>query len=124
MDEKLIEAFVDWVRSLNSANIELYKTEEVAGSLHITARKGMDLKTTAKLTKELQDGQLQGGHVTSEHGETKVNFRINFRDCHVFYTLFTSEPDITYVVKAIEKIMEGHIFDNQTELLKFLGKSN
>ncbi len=122
MDDTLIKAFVDWVRSLNSANIELYSTEEVAGSLHITARKGMDLKTTAKLTRELQDGQLQGGHVTIEHSETKVNFRINFRDCHVTYTLFTGEPDITYVVKAIEKIMEGHIFDKQTELLKFLGK--
>ncbi len=124
MDEELVEAFVDWVRSLNSANIELYKTEEVAGSVHITARKGMDLKTTTKLSKELQDGQLQGGHVTIGHGEKKVNFRINFRDCHVTYTLFASEPDIDHVVKAIEKIMEGHTFDKQTEILRFLGKPN
>ncbi|MCL5949892.1 MAG: hypothetical protein M1490_05385 [Candidatus Bathyarchaeota archaeon] len=123
MDEKLVEAFVDWVRSLNSANIELYKTEEVAGSVHITARKGMDLKTTAKLTKELQDGQLQGGHVTIEHRGTQVNFRINFRDCHVTYTLFTNEPDMTNVIKAIERIMEGH-YDKQSKLLKFLGKPN
>lgn len=122
MDEKLIQPFVDWALSLNSANIELYRTEEVAGSIHIAARKGMSLKNTTKLNKELQEGQLQGGHVTIEHEETKVNFRINFSDCHVSYTLFTVEPDITCVVKAIEKIMEGHQFDKQTELLKFFGK--
>lgn len=124
MDDKLIKAFVTWVQSLNSANIELPSTEEIAGSLRITARKGMDLKTTAKFTQELKDGQLQGGHVTIEHGKTKVNFRINFRDCHVTYTLFTGEPDITYVVNAIEKIVEGHRFDKQTRMLQFFDKPN
>jgi hypothetical protein len=123
MDEKLADPFVDWV-SLNSANIELYKTEEVAGSLHITARKGMDLKTTAKLSRELQDGQLQGCHVTIKHGDTQVNFRINFRDCHITYTLFTSEQDITYVAKEIEKIVGGYIIGKQSQLLKFFGKPN
>lgn len=124
MDDKLVEAFVTWVQSLNSANIELPSSEEIAGSLRITARKGMDLKTTAKFTRELKDGQLQGGHVTIEHGKTIVNFRINFRDCHVAYTLFTGEPDIAYVVNAIEKIVEGHRFDKQTRMFQFFDKPN
>lgn len=125
MDEKLIKAFVEWIQSLNSANIELASTDAIAGSLRITARKGMDLKTATKFNKELKNGQLQGGHVTIEHDKTKVNFRINFRDCHVTYTLFTGEPDITYVLNAIEKIMEGHQFDKQTRPLKeFFDKPN
>ncbi|HEX2935485.1 MAG TPA: hypothetical protein VHO72_09050 [Bacteroidales bacterium] len=122
MDDKLKKAFVGWIQFLNSANIELPSTEEVAGSLHMTARKGMDLKTAAKFTRELRDGQLQGGHVTIGHGETKVNFRINFRDCHVSYTLFTVEQDIAYVINAVEKIMEGYKFDKTRPLKDFFDK--
>jgi len=125
LEERLIKSFVDWIQSLNSANIELSSTDAIAGSLRITARKGMDLKTATKFNKELKNGQLQGGHLTIEHDQTKVNFRINFRDCHIFYTLFTIESDIMYVIGAIEKIMEGHSFDDDKKgLFKFFGKPN
>lgn len=118
MDGKLIASFVEWIQSLNSANIELASTDAIAGSLRITARRGMDLKTAEKFAKELKNGQLQGGHVTIEHEQTKVNFRINFRDCHITYTLFTTEPDIAYVLNAIEKIMEGYNFDKPKRMLQ------
>ena len=125
MDEKLITSFVEWIKSLNSANIELASSDAIAGSLRITARRGMDLKTAEKFSEELKNGQLQGGHVTIDHEQRRVNFRINFRDCHITYTLFTSEPDITYVLQAIEKIMEGFNFDKPKRLLdEFFNKPN
>lgn len=124
MDETLIGSFVDWIRSLNSANIELATTDAIAGSLRITARKGMDLKTADKFYKELKTGQLRGGHVTIDHDKIGVNFRINFRDCHITYTLFTSEAEISYVLNAIEKIMEGYHFEKPKRLLEFFGKQN
>jgi hypothetical protein len=117
MDEKLITCFVEWINSLNSANIELASDDSVAGSLRITARRGMDLKTAEKFAKELKNGQLRGGHVTIEHEQVGVNFRINFRDCHITYTLFTSETDMTYVLRAIEKIMEGYNFAKPKRML-------
>ena len=125
MDEKLIKLFVDWINSLNSANIELATNDLIAGSLRITARKGMDLKTASKFAEELKNGQLIGGHVTIDHENTIINFRINFRDCHITYTLFTSEDQISYVLDAIEKIMEGYKFERPKRMLhEFFGKQD
>jgi hypothetical protein len=117
MDTKIVNSFVTWVQSLNSANIELPSTEKIA-AVRMTARKGTNLRTIAKFTKELSDGQLQGGHITITNGETNINFRIKFRDCHITYTLFTGEPDITCVINVIEKIMGEYTFDKPQKLLK------
>lgn len=124
IDEKLIQSFVEWIRSLNSATIELASTDSTAGSLTITARKGMDLRTAEKFAKELKNGQLRGGHVTIEHNGNGINFRINFRDCHITYTLFTNETEISYIIGAFEKIIEGYTFAKPKNLLNFLGKNS
>ena len=126
MGEELIKAFVDWISSLNSATIEL-PISDVAGSIKITARKGMDLKTSEKFYDELKHGRLRGGHVTIERSSALggTNFRIFFRDCHIKYTLFTSEEEIAYVIDALEKIAEGYRFDKPDKILTdFLGKKD
>ncbi len=124
MDEKLIRSFVDWISSLNSAMIEL-AISDVAGSLRITARKGMDLRTAEKFNQELKSGRLRGGHVTIERDNNGINFRIYFRDCHIKYTLFTSEEEIAYILDAIEKILEGYKFDRPNKMLSdFFGKKD
>jgi hypothetical protein len=125
MDEELIRAFVDWISSLNSATIQL-PISDVAGSLRITAKKGMDLRTAGRYNEELRHGRLRGGHVTiiwnTDH---KINFRIFFRDCHIRYTLFTSENDIEFALDAIEKIVGGYRFAKPDKLLKeFFGKKD
>ena len=118
MDEKLIETFVDWISSLNSATIQL-PISDVAGSLRITAKRGMDLRTAERYSKELKNGRLRGAHVTIERDEGhRVNFRIYFRNCHVTYTLFTREQDIRYVVDAIEKVAEGYEFVKPDRILE------
>ncbi|RLI42251.1 hypothetical protein DRO69_10605 [Candidatus Bathyarchaeota archaeon] len=117
MDEKMNRKFVDWITSLNSATIEL-PISEVSGSLRITARKGMDLRTAKRYHEELKYGRLRHGHVTIERNKGhKVNFHIYFRDCHKKYTLFTSEEDIEYVVNALEKISEGYVFAKPEKIL-------
>lgn len=109
-DEKLIRAFVSWISSLNSATIEL-PISDVAGSIRITAKRGMDLRIAERFNKELKYGRFRGGHVTIERKKGHIiNFRIFFRDCHITYTLFTSEEDIEYVVDALEKIVKGYEF--------------
>ena len=116
-DEKLIRAFVNWISSLNSATIEL-PISDVAGSIRITAKRGMDLRTAERFNEELKYGRFRGGHVTIERQKGHiVNFRIFFRDCHITYTLFTSEDDIEYVVSALEKIVEGYEFDVPYKML-------
>jgi hypothetical protein len=123
LNEELIDSFVEWVRSLNSATIELSRTDETAGSLRITARKGMDLRTAEKLKKELKTGHLRSVHVTTEHNEVEIYFRINFADCHITYTRFTVEPEITYVTNELEKIIGGYEFDKpERTLTEFFGK--
>lgn len=117
MDEELIRAFVDWISSLNSATIEL-PISDVAGSIRITARKGMDLRTAERFNEELKYGRLRGGHVTIEYREGYgINFRIFFRDCHIKYTLFTNEEEIAYVIDAIEKIGGGYRFAKPGKIL-------
>jgi len=117
MDETLIKGFVDWISSLNSATIEL-PISDVAGSLRITAKKGMDLRTAERFHEELKYGRLRGGHVTIERNKSHiVNFRIYFRDCHIKCTLFTSESGIGYVVNAIEQIAEGYKFAKPDKIL-------
>ena len=125
MDKKLIRAFVDWISSLNSATIEL-PISDVAGSIRITARRGLDLRSAERFSEELRYGRLRGGHVTIEPDEgQRINFRIFFRDCHVKYTLFTSEEEISYVLDAIEKIAEGHKFVKPDRVLEeFFEKEN
>lgn len=125
MDEALIRAFVNWISSLNSATIEL-PISDVAGSLRITARKGMDLRTAGRFNEELKYGRLRGGHVTIERNKDhKTNFRIYFRDCHIKYTLFTSEEEIGYVIEAVEKIADGYKFAKPDKVLtQFFEKEN
>jgi hypothetical protein len=122
MDEKMNKRFIEWIKSLNSATIELPITE-VSGCLVITARKGMDLRTAKRYQDELRFGRLRHGHVTIEPEEgNKINFHIYFRNCHIKYTLLTSESDIDYVVEALERIFEGHEFEKPEALLRYLGK--
>lgn len=125
MDEELIRAFVDWISSLNSATIQL-PISDVAGSLRITAKKGMDLRTAGRYNEELRHGRLRSGHVTILwNADNWTNFRIFFRDCHIRYTLFSSEEDIGHVIDAIEKIVGGYRFAKPDKLLKeFFGKEN
>jgi hypothetical protein len=125
MDEELIRAFVDWISSLNSATIQL-PISDVAGSLRITAKRGIDLRTAGRYNEELRHGRLRGGHVTiAVDADHKINFRIFFRDCHIRYTLFTSEDDIEFALDAIEKIVGGYRFAKPDRLLKeFFGKKD
>ncbi len=117
LDEGLIKSFVDWIQSLNSANILLDSTDSTAGSLRITARRGMDLRTAERYARELKNGELIGGHVTIEHEAEKINFRITYQDCLVSYTLFTEEKGISYEIEAFEKIVEGFEFERPTKIL-------
>lgn len=117
MDEKMNRKFVEWISSLNSATIEL-PISEVSGSLIITARKGMDLRTAKRYQEELRYGRLRHGHVTIQTDNNhKINFHIYFRNCHIKYTLFASEADIEYVINALEKISEGYIFARPERML-------
>lgn len=117
MDATMNKRFIDWITSLNSATIEL-PISEISGSLIITARKGMDLRTARRYREELKYGRLRHGHVTIERNkEHKVNFHIYFRDCHKKYTLFSSEEDIGYVINALEKISEGYMFAKPEKIL-------
>jgi hypothetical protein len=124
MDERLIRSFVDWISSLNSATIEL-PISDVAGSLRIIARRGMDLRTAERFNQELKYGRLRGGHVTIGRNQSGINFRIFFRGCHIKYTLFASEEEIGYILGAIEKIAEGYEFVKPDKMLKdFFGKED
>lgn len=116
-DERMNKRFIEWISSLNSATIEL-PISEVSGSLMITARKGMDLRTAKRYHEELKYGRLRHGHVTIKPDEERrINFHIYFRTCHIKYTLLTSETDIEYVVDALEKICEGYMFDKPERML-------
>lgn len=124
MDEKMNRSFIEWISSLNTATIELPIGERISGSLIITARKGMDLRTAKRYNEELKHGRLRHGHVTIEpEKDHKINFHIYFRDCHIKYTLFSSEADIKYIVNALEKICEGYEFGKPEKMLtKYFGK--
>jgi len=123
MDTTMNRKFIDWITSLNSATIEL-PISEISGSLMITARKGLDLRTAKRYHEELKYGRLRHGHVTIERNkEHKINFHIYFRECHKKYTLFSSEEDIGYIVDALEKIFEGYEFAKPERILtEFFGK--
>lgn len=116
IDENANRKFIEWISSLNSATIQL-PISEVSGSLVITARKGIDLRTAKRYNEELKYGRLRHGHVTIKNGEEKINFHIHFKNCHVIYTLLTSEKDIDYVINALDKIYEGIEFDRSEKLL-------
>lgn len=118
MDEKMNRSFIDWISSLNSATIELPLGERISGSLIITARKGMDLRTAKRYNEELRHGRLRHGHVTIEpEKDHKINFHVWFRDCHVKFTLFSSEAAIRYIIGALEKICEGYEFGKPERML-------
>lgn len=117
MDVNMNRKFIEWISSLNSATIEL-PISEVSGSLIITARKGMDLRTAKRYQEELRYGRLRHGHVTIRMDDNhKINFHIYFRNCHIKYTLFASEADIDYVINALEKISEGYVFARPERML-------
>lgn len=116
MEKELNRKFIKWINSLNSATIEL-PLSEVSGSLIISARKCLDLRTAKRYKDELEHGRLRNGHVTINHNERDINFHIYFKECHKKYTLFSSEEDIEYVVNAIEKISEGYEFAKPEKLL-------
>jgi len=124
MSVELNKRFIDWISSLNSATIELPLSDTMAGSLIITARKGMDLRTAQRYHEELRFGRLRHGHVTIERNEDhKVNFHIWFRNSHMKFTLFTREEDIAYIMSALERISEGYEFARPEKLLtEFFGK--
>jgi hypothetical protein len=124
MEEKINRRFIEWISSLNSATIQL-PISEVSGSLIITARKGIDLRTAKRYNEELKYGRLRHGHVTiKREGEDKINFHIHFKSCHIIYTLLTSETEIEYVINAIEKICEGETFGISGKLLtEYFGKN-
>lgn len=117
-DEKINNKFVNWITSLNSATIEMSTKDEHA-SIIITANKDIDLRTGKKYHQELKNGTLQAGHVTIKRDEknNKINFHAYFRDCHLKFTLFTSEENIRYVIDAIEKISEGYNFGRHEKIL-------
>jgi hypothetical protein len=116
MDKTMNKKFIDWITSLNSATIEL-PLSEVSGSLIISARKGLDLRTAKRYQEELEHGRLRHGHVTIKHNDSIINFHIYFKECHKKYTLFSSEEDIEYVVNALEKISEGYEFAKPEKML-------
>jgi len=124
MNVELNKRFIDWISSLNSATIELPLSDTMAGSLIITARKGMDLRTAQRYHEELRFGRLRHGHVTIERNEDhKINFHVWFRKCHIKYTLFTREEDLDYVMNALERISEGYQFARPERILtEFFGK--
>lgn len=124
MNPRTNKNFINWINSLNSATIEL-PISEVSGSLIITARKGMDLRTAKRYNEELRFGRLRHGHVTiKKEDDQKINFHIYFRNCHIKYTLLTSELDIEYIIKALEKICEGTLFERPEKLLtEYFGKN-
>ena len=115
MEPKANKKFVEWINSLNSATIQL-PLSEVSGSLIISARKGMDLRTAKRYNEELRYGRLK--HVTIKRSEEeKINFHIYFKNCHIKYTLLTSEEDIQFIIEAMEKICAGSAFDRPERLL-------
>jgi hypothetical protein len=117
INEKTNKKFVEWISSLNTATIEL-PISEVSGSLIISARKGMDLRTAKRYNEELRYGRLRHGHVTIKgKNDEKINFHIHFKNCHIIYTLLTSEADIEYVINALERICEGGTFERPEKLL-------
>ena len=117
LNEKANKKFVEWISSLNTATIEL-PISEVSGSLIISARKGMDLRTAKRYNEELRYGRLRHGHVTIKgKNDEKINFHIHFKNCHIIYTLLTSEADIEYVINALERICEGNTFERPEKLL-------
>jgi hypothetical protein len=117
MEPKVNKKFVEWISSLNSATIQL-PLSEVSGSLIISARKGMDLRTAKRYNEELKYGRLKHGHVTIKRSDEEIiNFHIYFRTCHIIYTLLTSEEDIDFILQALEKISEGSVFDRPERLL-------
>lgn len=126
MNVEMNKKFIDWISSLNSATIELPLSDKMAGSLIITARKGMDLRTAQRYHQELRFGRLRHGHVTIQRDEKhKINFHIWFRTCHMKFTLFTKEEDIEYVMSALEKISEGYEFGRPEKILtEFFGKKS
>lgn len=119
MDEEMNKGFIHWISSLNSATIELYSGADAHASVIITAKRGMDLRTAKKYHEELKHGKLRHGHVTIEPEEGhNINFHIYFRDCHIKYTLFSSEADMEYVMSALEKMCEGYRFAKPERTLK------
>ncbi len=122
-DSEMNNKFVNWITSLNSATIEL-PLRDAHASIIITARKGMDLRTGKKYHEELKKGRLRHGHVTIKRNEQQqTNFHIYFKDCHLKFTLFSSEEDIRYIVDALEKISEGYNFGRPDKILtEYFGK--
>ncbi|MDH5266277.1 MAG: hypothetical protein OEW62_01210 [Candidatus Bathyarchaeota archaeon] len=115
--EVFIQRFLDWINSLNNARFE-FDVRQVLSSLSMSARRRVDLRGVPEFKRYLREGSLRGGHatiITEDKG--KIKFRIFFRDCRVYFTLFSNEKDISIVGEALEKIVEGHRFDTPDKLL-------
>lgn len=127
--KEMIERFLNWIRSLNNARIG-FSVREAVSSLSMSARRGADLRTHEDFRKYLEYGMLKGGHATA-YGERivkgqlrNVNFRIFFRDCRIYFTRFSYEDDIEYVVDALEEIGEGRQIETPQRMLKEFSKQD
>jgi len=116
--EVFIQRFLDWINSLNNARFE-FDVRQVLSSISMSARRRVDLREVPAFKKYLREGSLRGGHATIiTEDERKIKFRIFFRDCRVYFTLFSNEKDIGIIGEALEKIVEGDRFDTPDRLLE------
>jgi len=125
--KEIIEKFLNWIRSLNNARIG-FSVRETVSSLSMSARRGSDLRTDEDFRKYLEYGMLKGGHATA-YGQRvvkgqprNVNFRIFFRDCRIYFTRFSYEDDIEYVVDALEEIGAGRQAETPQRILEEFSK--
>lgn len=119
-EEVYINRFLDWIYSLNNARIDLPRTDS-RSSITIIARHGRDLRKINEFQGDLKRGKLRGGHVTIEREKDAfVKFNMFFKPCHLYFTSFSTNEDVEFVVSALEKIVEGYRFARPEKLLDFL----
>jgi hypothetical protein len=118
-EQKYINRFLDWIYSLNNARIDL-PISDLRRSMTIVARRGRDLRQLNDFNREMRLGRLRGGHVTIEKSKNHfVKFNIFFKPCHAWFTSYSTNKDIEFVVSALEKIVEGYEFAHPERLLDY-----
>jgi hypothetical protein len=116
--EVFIQRFLNWINSLNNARFE-FDVRQALSSISLSARRRVDLRRVPEFKKYLEEGILKGGHATILTEEKrKIQFRIFFRDCRVYFTSFSNEGDIGILGEALEKIVEGYRFETPDKLLE------